>query len=470
MRCYHRSPCVIVLAVCVRLCAAADDDYPNSLQSFLHENFDGKNYGMVIGLIDEQGSRVYSAGKLDKDTDQEVNGDTVFEIGSMTKTFTTLLLEDMVARGEMQLDDPVSRYLPDSVKVPSRGGRIITLANLASQDSGLPRDPDDLPNIQPPENPYADYSAEKLYAFLSGCRLQCEPGAEFGYSNPGMALLGHAITRTAKTDYESLLVDRICRPLRMDSTRIRLTPQLKARLAIGHDEAGRQTPNWDFQVYEGAGAIRSTANDLLKYLAANLGLMESELGPLMMKTHEIRHHGGTPFGDTAMPWMDRNQSVQSGTQMLGHAGGTAGYHTFIGFSRSDRRGVVVLSNQQGIVESEPVGWLILERIELTHEIVNILVNTREKELVGIGVALEFDRPSHTIRIGKVLPDSPAEKAGMSAGLVVKKVGDVAIANKTLLQCQSLIRGAAGTKVQLELQPADGGETKTLEIVRGKFQI
>jgi S1-C subfamily serine protease len=156
--------------------------------------------------------------------------------------------------------------------------------------------------------------------------------------------------------------------------------------------------------------------------------------------------------------------------MLGHAGGTGGYHTFIGFSKPQRRGVVVLSNQQGIVESEPVGWLILERIALTPELANILVNGREKELVGIGVALEFERSSRTIRIGKVLPHSPASDAGISAGSVVRKVGDISLENKTLLQCQSLIRGAAGTTVELELESLDRGETKTVAIVRGKFQI
>src|SRR5262245_37792574 len=126
MSCY-RSSCAIVFTICVRLCAAADDDYPNSIQSFLHENFDGKNYGMVIGLVDEHGSHISSAGKLDNGTDKEVDGDTVFEIGSITKTFTTLLLQDMVARGEMRLDDPVSKYLPDSVKIPSRDDKVITL-------------------------------------------------------------------------------------------------------------------------------------------------------------------------------------------------------------------------------------------------------------------------------------------------------------------------------------------------------
>ena len=422
---------------------------------------------MVVGIVDEGGSRIWSAGKLDNGTDKEVDGDTVFEIGSITKTFTALLLQDMVARGEMRLDDPVAKYLPDSVKVPSP---VITLANLAAQDSGLPRDPDNLPKTQLPENPFADYSVEMLYAFLSGHKLEREPGSEFGYSNIGMALLGHAIARTAKSDYESLVVERICRPLGMDSTRITLTPEMKSRLAVGHDRSGKQAPNWSFQVYDGAGGIRSTANDLLKYVAANLGKEPKTLTPLMERTHEIRHRGGATHGDTAIPWYDRGQSEQTGMSLLGHAGGTGGYHTFIGFDKKHCRGVVVLSNQQGIVESEPLGWLVLEGAAITPEIGNVLVNSKDKELVGIGVALEFDRQTHSVRIARVFANSPASDAGLSAGLILKKIGDVATTKKTLLECQSLIRGTVGTKVQLELMPADGNETKTVELTRGRFQI
>src|SRR3954453_287622 len=111
-----------------------------AIQEFLHRNFDDKNSGMVICVIDEHGSQVFGAGKLDNGTDAEVDGDTLFEIGSITKTFTVLLLEDMVNRGEMKLDDPVENYLPKSVKVPSHNGKKITLLTLASQDSGLPFD------------------------------------------------------------------------------------------------------------------------------------------------------------------------------------------------------------------------------------------------------------------------------------------------------------------------------------------
>ena len=252
---------------------------------FLRDNFRQTNACMVIGLADQSGNQVFRAGKLDNGTDREVDGDTLFEIGSVTKTFTTLLLMDMVERGQMKLDDPVAKYLPKSVKVPARNGKQITLLDLATHTAGLPRDPSNLtPAGGLPENAFADYSVEKLYAFLSSFALDRDPGDKFEYSNVGMALLGHVLALKAGTNYEGLVAKRICRPLKMNSTRIALSTELKARLARGHDQVGKPAPNWEFQVYDGAGGLRSSANDLLKYVSANIGLTPSSLTPLMEQT------------------------------------------------------------------------------------------------------------------------------------------------------------------------------------------
>src|SRR5262249_12626048 len=149
--------------------------------------------------VDKDGSRVYSAGKLDNGTEEEVNGDTVFEIGSATKTFTALLLEDMVARGEMKLDDPVSKYLPDSVTVPTRGRKEIALLNLAAQDSGLPFNASN--QTGGGAKFFSTYTVPKMYEFLSGYQLTHDPGEQFQYSNIGMGLLGHVMALRAGKDY-----------------------------------------------------------------------------------------------------------------------------------------------------------------------------------------------------------------------------------------------------------------------------
>src|SRR6478672_11871968 len=137
------------------------DEYGDTLDRFLHSNFDHKNFGMVVGIIDEHGSRVYSAGKLDNATEQLVDGDTVFEIGSVTKTFTALLLLDMAERAEVKLDDPVPKYLPESVRMPSHGGREITLLNLVAQDSGLPFNSDNHTGVDWNER-FSSYTVPKM--------------------------------------------------------------------------------------------------------------------------------------------------------------------------------------------------------------------------------------------------------------------------------------------------------------------
>ena len=246
-----RFVCFTILVLATQFLAAAQTGFTgadaDAIKAFLRANFDNTNVGMVIGLVDVRGSRVLAAGRLDNGTSHEVNGETVFEIGSVTKTFTTLLLQDMVERGEVKLDDPVAKYLPESVKVPSRNGKQITLLDLATHTAGLPRDPSNLtPGHGLPENAFADYTVEKLYAFLSSFALDREPGSKFEYSNVGMALLGHILALKTGTNYEALVVERICRPLKMNSTGITLTPELRGRLARGHDQLGKPAPNREF--------------------------------------------------------------------------------------------------------------------------------------------------------------------------------------------------------------------------------
>src|SRR5438094_4182362 len=147
-------------------------------------------------------------------------------------------------------------------------------------------------------------------------------------------------------------------------------------------------PAWEFQVYDGAGGLRSTANDLLKYVSANLGLTPSSLTPLMEQTHVIRHKGTSTHGDTAMAWVNRGEGYQSGMKLLGHAGATGGYETFIGFDKEQRRGVVVLCNQQGGLSPETIGWLLLKGVRLKRAIANALLPVADE--VGVGIALDFD--------------------------------------------------------------------------------
>jgi len=268
----------VVLLIVILLCAgsgsvpymaaAQGSQSDTEIQAILQQRIDQykKSVGIVVGVINDQGSRVIGYGRLNQESDRKPDGDTVFEIGSVTKVFTAILLADMVERGELRLDDPISKFLPQSVKVPTRNGKEITLLDLATHTSGLPRMPN---NFAPKDlnNPYADYTVEQMYAFLSNHTLTRDIGAKYEYSNYGAGLLGHILALKAGMDYETLVKTRICDPLKMNSTRIQLAPELRARLATGHDGDLKAVANWDLPTLAGAGALRSTVNDLLKFLA-----------------------------------------------------------------------------------------------------------------------------------------------------------------------------------------------------------
>jgi serine-type D-Ala-D-Ala carboxypeptidase/endopeptidase len=297
--------------------------------------------GIVVGVIEPEGRRVLAFGSTGTEPGTPVDGDTVFEIGSVTKVFTALLLADMAARGDVGMDDPVAEHLPPGVAVPTRGGRLITLRDLAMHRSALPRLPG---NMAPADiaNPYADYSIEQLYAFLSSHELTRDIGAEYEYSNLGAGLLGHALARAANLDYETLVRERIATPLSMRSTAIALDAGLRERLATGHDARLSPVPNWDLPTLVGAGGLRSTANDMLSFLALFLGYERSTLETALPAMLEERRPAG-PGLEIALGWHIRHRN--SGDEgVIWHNGGTGGYRSFIGLDPIARTGVVVLTN------------------------------------------------------------------------------------------------------------------------------
>ena len=317
---------------------------------------DHQSVGIVVGVIDSTGRRVITHGSLDKNHPRPLDGNTLFELGSITKVFTSLLLSDMVQRGEVSLTDPVAKYLPPDVKIPQRDGHQITLQDLATHTSGLPRLPS---NLAPkdPANPYADYSVEQLYQFLSGYQLPRDIGSQYEYSNLGGGLLGHALARRAGVDYETLVKTRICDPLGMKSTAVTLSPDMKTRFAVGHNQAQDAVPYWDLPTLAGAGALRSTANDMLTFLAANLGYTKSPLAPAMAAMLSVRRPTGIGGLDIALGW---HIVTKDGREIVWHNGGTGGFRTFIGFDPKNRIGVVALSNASTTIGVDDIGRHLLD--------------------------------------------------------------------------------------------------------------
>lgn len=339
----------LALAVCLLLAIAGTgiaraDDSPQAIQKILQERVDlgKKTPGIVVGIVDEKGPRVAAYGKTAADG-APVDGNTVFEIGSATKVFTATLLADMVRRGEVALDDPVAKYLPATVKVPSRNGRQITLLDLATHRSGLPRMPT---NHTPADkaNPHADYKVEQLYAFLNATQLERDIGEKYEYSNLGVALLGHALALRAGTDYATLVRERILKPLGMNDTAIVLSADQQSRFAAGHSRQLAKVPAQDFPTLAPAGALRSTANDMLKFVAANLGMngVDAGLYAAMQEAQKPRLAAGQPTMEIGLNWLTIKRPA--GGEIVFHNGATAGFHSFVGLNKAAKKGVVVLSN------------------------------------------------------------------------------------------------------------------------------
>ncbi|MGI9181636.1 MAG: serine hydrolase [Longimicrobiaceae bacterium] len=314
----------------------------------------GRAPGIVVGIL-ENGQRRYvvygSAGPGRGPLDEH----TLFEIGSISKTFTGLLLADAVVRGEVRLDQPVVELLPAGTVIPARADRPITLEQLATHRSGLPRLPTNMAPANPAD-PYADYDEARRYAFLAAYTLPRSPGDSAEYSNLGAGLLGHALVRRSGAPSWGALVERrITGPLGMRETFVDLPPAAIERMAAGHDAGMDTVPLWHLDVLAGAGALRSTAADMLTYLAAQMDTVEGPLARAVALARAPRAElgGGNRI---ALGWVVRGPADRP---IWWHNGGTGGFRTFAAFDPERRVAVVVLAN--AAVSADDIGMHLLDR-------------------------------------------------------------------------------------------------------------
>jgi len=304
--------------------------------------------GLVIGVLDHGQRRIFAYGTA--------KPDSIFEIGSITKTFTGLILAQMVVQNEVTLDEPIRTLLPAGF-VAKPNGAEITLVDLATQHSGLPRMPD---NFKPKDsaNPYVDYYAPQLQEFLGKHGVAKPADAAFLYSNLGFGLLGYGLSIRAGVPYGQLLSTEITGPMHMNDTGVTLSPAQRARLIQGYDTYFNPTGAWDFDVFALAGAIKSTADDMLTYLDANLhpdkyargagtDSPAATLPVAVALDHQLR---AKIEGDTkiALAW-----GFDPKTGSYGHSGGTGGYSSVAGFIPNQDRAIVVLYNRDNLDPAAP---------------------------------------------------------------------------------------------------------------------
>jgi serine-type D-Ala-D-Ala carboxypeptidase/endopeptidase len=328
--------------------------------------------GIVVGLLGEDGTRRVIAHGDPGAGARPLDADSVFEIGSMTKVFTGILLADQVRRGEVELADALADLMPTHVSVPARSGKPITLLDLTTHFSGLPMMPTNLAPADP-ANPFAEYTTTRMYEFISNYELPRDPGDAFEYSNIGMALLGQVLAlRAGAPTYEALVTERILRPLGMTRTAVVFTPWMKDRLVRGHNRAGDPVVNWDMIETAGMGGLRSTMNDMLTFAAANLSAADrsSEATGLaaairashrgLRQTGEDFAHPGIPTafrqGRVAFNWFISRPGARRITWTVGLTGG---YSSFVGLDFEAGRAVVVLTNT-GLNNVDYLGFHLLD--------------------------------------------------------------------------------------------------------------
>jgi len=325
----------------VDLKAVLDKDIAGALKS--GELAPSTGAGVSVAVVQRGVTRIFSYGTA--------KPDSIYEIGSITKTFTGLVLSQMVEQGTVRFDDPVRELLPSGL-VPKPEGGEITLVSLATQHSGLPRLPD---NFHPanPADPYADYRPADLYAFLANHTVAMPAHTEYLYSNLGFGLLGQALSNRAGVPYPVLLEQEVTGPLGLKDTVVSLSPEQQARLLAGHNSNHQPAHGWNFDALAGLGAIRSSAPDMLMYLQANLhpeslnlttgSSATATLPTALIQSHQLRADG--EGGRIALGWR-----YQPSSGDYWHPGGTGGYSAYALFNPKGDFAVVVLSNT---AESSP---------------------------------------------------------------------------------------------------------------------
>ena len=310
--------------------------------------------GIVVGVLGPDGRRILAGGT---GAGAAVDRTTLYEIGSISKVFTALILADMVNKGEVSLDDPAAKYLPRGHRMPERNGRQITLRDLATHRSGLPRMADNLGDlVTDPTGPFVNYTEAMLLAFLDRYQLERDIGSEWEYSNLGVGLLGYLLGRAAGSDYATLLRERITGPLGMKDTMIALPPSHAARLVPAFDTYMRPTPPWELGVHEAAGGIRSSAADMLTFSAAVLD-PNSPIAAASATALSVRLPGAGRGTEQALGWVIRQPGP--GREVLLHDGGTGGYRTLLAIEPAKGRAVVALVNSAAEPGAADLGLHVL---------------------------------------------------------------------------------------------------------------
>lgn len=276
-------------------------------------------------------------------TEKEINIETLFEIGSITKSFTALLIAIAEVEGKLTYDDPIEKYLPDSFIVPENSTGKITIRQLITHTSGLPDEPTDVRINNPVlgTEDFLNYTADKLYSFLKDYKIEGNGPEPISHSNLGYGLLGFALESIYGDTYNNLITEKITKPLGMNRTGLNYPEHSDDNYADGY--LGMDLVNWyrnDSCVFNGSGALRSCIKDLIIFAEANAGMRETPLYAAMQKMQGVQMPGKILDIDTdiCLGWIKYKNGC------FGHFGGTMGFVAFVGFHPEKQEIRILLAN------------------------------------------------------------------------------------------------------------------------------
>lgn len=307
--------------------------------------------GIAVAIIENGQVSFINVGVANKETAQEIDQNTLFEIGSVSKVMTSTALATFVDEGTLKLSDPVQNYLPKSVKLPMKNDKAITFESLASHRSGLPRLPSNM-QFSNPLNPYVDYTTEMMYEFLNQYTLPREVGESPEYSNLAVGLLGHTLAKIDDMNYEQMLMQRVLKPLKMKDTFVNVPKSALTRRSKGHNGNLETTDYWQLPAMAGAGAVVSDATDMALYLKANM--QQNKLASAIKLTHQPTAEFGNSLTEVGLGWII--QGTADGDVYM-HNGQTGGFASFIGFNPTSHKGIVILSNTSILMDEVGYSYL-----------------------------------------------------------------------------------------------------------------
>lgn len=329
-----------------------------------------KHVGAVVAAV--SGDRVEirgigAAATTGASAGQPPSGDTLFEVGSVTKLFTALTLARLAVAGVVDVEEPVADLLPPGTPVPTRDGEPVRLWHLATHTSGLPRLPKGLLKAvlvgRNRQDPYADCTEEYVLGTLGRTKLAARPGVRCTYSNLGVGLLGIALSRRAGLPYDELVAREITVPLGLSDTSVAVPPERASRLAAGHTKRRQPTSAWDMAALAGAGGLHATAEDLLSFVRVHLDLkaVADQAFADALRLARSRQIVMVADHHVHLGWMSVQPKGSGKRRLYWHNGQTGGFASWVGFVPKRRAGVVVLSNTARSVDRAGMG--LLRRVE-----------------------------------------------------------------------------------------------------------